>query len=83
MFGNFNGIDWRKSLGGLDDITTNGLSYMDMFLFFSLLQYLKNTVIKETNKKLISDNKTILTFGKFLRWIGLWFLMATVSGYSW
>ena len=69
-------------LVGLDNIATNGISYMDMFLFFSPLQFLKDIVIKETNKKLTSDNKTILTFGEFLRWIGLWFLMASISGYS-
>ena len=35
--------------------------------------YMKEVVLPETNKKL----SPTLSYGEFLRWLGLWFLMAT------
>ncbi len=41
-----------------------------------------DTIIQETSNALVAEKLSPLTEGKFLQFIGLWFLMATVSGFS-
>ena len=46
--------------------------------------FFKNFVVKiiipQTNLNLQHDKHRPTTYGEFLRWIGLWFLMATING---
>ena len=45
-------------------------------LFFK--SYLQDVIIPKTNDAMTLHKK--LTYGEFLRWLGLWFLMATIIG---
>ena len=45
-------------------------------LFFK--SYLQDVIIPKTNNAMSLCEK--LTYGEFLRWLGLWFLMATIIG---
>ena len=54
-------------------------SILEWFLRFLPRQYVQDVLIPETNKSL-EDTDMPLTFGEFLRWLGLWLLMSTVSG---
>lgn len=49
---------------------------MSIFLVMLPLDFLTNTVLTETNKRL----RTPMTLGEFLRFIGLWLVMATTEG---
>jgi len=81
----FSGIDYRKAAGFFkskpqmkdctqDDLYTKPILWY--FLFF-LGWPILHLVIKCTNKKL-GDKPT--NKGEFLRFLGLWFLMSTISG---
>ena len=54
-------------------------SILEWFLRFLPRQYVQDVLIPETNKSL-EDTDMPLTFGEFLRWLGLWLLMSTISG---
>ena len=55
-------------------------SILEWFLRFLPRQYVQDVLIPETNKSL-EDTDVPLTFGEFLRWLGLWLLMSTsISG---
>ena len=84
----WNGIDYRKSnnhyemsaqMKGNVGGEICDFSILDWFLRFLPRQYIANVLIPETNKSL-EDTDMPLTFGEFLRWLGLWFLMSTISG---
>ena len=42
--------------------------------------FVTGTIIPEMNKKLVQDKHHPVSYGEFLCWIGLWFLMATING---
>ena len=69
----------NPSLRGVSEETIGALSYASMFLICLPVSYIKETVLEETNKNLEGEP---LTWGEFLRWLGLWFFMATLSGFS-
>jgi len=54
------------------------LDLLDYFEAFIPKEYIQETLLPATNKML--GEKAHLTYGEFLRWIGLWFLMATTEG---
>ena len=69
----------NPSLKGVTEETVGGITYLKMFLIALPVTYLKETVINETNKNLEGDP---LTWGEFLRWLGLWLFMSTVAGFG-
>ena len=62
------------------------LSEMDdllqMYLIMLPRKFFEDVVIPQTNVHLLSLSQKPVTFGEFLRWIGIWFYMATCKGYS-
>ena len=67
------------SLRGVSEETIGGMNYLTMFLLCLPVTFLKEVVVEKTNEKIQGEQ---LTFGEFLRWIGLWLFMATTSGFS-
>ena len=50
---------------------------IEMFFFKN---FVIDIIIPQTNLNLQHDKHRPTTYGEFLRWIGLWFLMATING---
>ena len=48
-----------------------------MFFKFFPKQYIEKVILLETNKNLEEP----MTLGEFLRWIGIWLFLSTVSGF--
>ena len=42
--------------------------------------FIREVVIPQMNKNM-SEGEQVLTYGEFLVWIGLWFMMATIQGF--
>ena len=49
----------------------------EMFFFTS---FVKEVIIVETNKRLANLGQRSMSYGEFLRWIGVWLLMSTIHG---
>ena len=54
-------------------------SYIDYFVYFIPSAYIKEILLPETNKR---DGGEDITWGEFLVYIGLWFLMASINSGS-
>ena len=64
---------------GEDVCDSNTASYMDYMIYFLPRAYIMDVLLEETNA--IDEEIDDITWGEFLVYIGLWFLMATtVSG---
>ena len=50
------------------------------FEIFFFKPFIMGTIIPQTNKCLQEDRHHPLTYGEFLHWLSLWFLMATING---
>ena len=50
---------------------------LQLFQLLFVKDFITNVILVETNKKL-SENP--VEYGEFLKWIGLWLLMATIQG---
>ena len=75
----FDGFCHRQTKGITNQtasLKTKSYDIIDLFESLFPIEYLKETIIPETNKVL--SNPT--SYGEILRWIGLWYLMATTSG---
>ena len=57
-------------------------SILEWFLRFLPRQYIQVVLIPETNKS-FEDTDMPLTFGEFLRWLGLWLLASNVNQHIW
>ena len=86
-----NGIDEREKVGvennepkimhGMDEIAWGNISFLSMFkLFFPYC--LCDIVIQATNKSLQAVDEKPISHSEFLRWIGLWLYMSTLSGFT-
>ena len=67
------------TLRGVSEETIGGMNYITMFLLCLPITFIEEVVVEQTNKKIQGEG---LTFGEFLRWVGLWLFMATTSGFS-
>ena len=85
---NWNGMCPRKMNGcrnmmpclkGVEETMIENISLLMMFLLMIPKKYFEEVILVETNK-VINGEK--LTFGEFLRWIGIWFFLSTLSGFS-
>ena len=83
----WSGIDHRKllnianvrtAIAGVNHESMENVSFIGMFSLMFPKSYI-NTIINETNKKLEDDQ---MNMGEFLRWIGVWLLLSTLSGYK-
>ena len=51
-----------------------------LFEMFFFKQFIVATIIPQTNIQLEQQRNRPTSYGEFLRWLGLWFLMATIKG---
>lgn len=88
----WDGIDEREKgnfikhmphlLHGLDEIPTHPSNRTILHLFLSLFpkQYLQEDILMATNKNLdVGEMK--ISFGELLRFLGIWFFLATTAGF--
>ena len=47
---------------------------------FFFKPFIVEVIIPETNKHMKAEKHRPVTYGEFRRWLGLWFLMATITG---
>jgi len=85
----WSGIDQRRTTTSSDqqagfhnEWSPKGKSWLDIFLHLFPLVWMKNVLLKKTSDALKDDGQDELTFGELLRYIGLWLLMATCSGWT-
>jgi hypothetical protein len=88
----WDGIDHRQRMNVLDVSPTfnhglleqsNHLSnsaLVSMFIRFFPSSYLENVILKATNEDI--GDEPLVTFGELLRFIGIWFFLATTSGHG-
>ena len=50
---------------------------METFELLFMKDYLKDVIVSNINKTIEGPR---VTYGEYLRWLGLWFLMSTVIG---
>ena len=82
-----NGICYRKSAGMSDtkpSLPNIGRdsgepSLVNMFDMFFPKMFVINTILAQMNKEI---QGAAVQYGEFLRWLGLWFLLATIQGPS-
>ena len=53
-------------------------SHLQLFEGYFFTSFIKDVIISQTNKNLVEQSNNQLTYGEFLCWLGLWFLMATM-----
>ena len=53
------------------------------FSRFFFKQFIVATIIPQTNIQLEQQRNRPTSYGEFLHWLGLWFLMATINGPDW
>ena len=51
-----------------------------LFEMFFFKQYVEGIIIPQTNIHLQKEKHCPISYGEFLHWLGLWFLMATING---
>jgi hypothetical protein len=74
--------DHPPKLVGLSDTEASTQTIYSLFLMLFPLEYLKNVLIGELNKNLERQSEHPCCFGEFLRFLGIWFYMATFKGFT-
>jgi len=83
----WSGLDERKNMGaqnvrpsivGLSSNSMACMSYVGMFFMFFPRAFIENVMIGGINKRIENH----VTLGEFLRWLGIWLLLATMNGFS-
>ena len=77
------GSCYRKLSGGRD--TNASINFptgvrptmLQLFEMFFMKNFVMTVLVPEINKKIVGD---AVSYGEFLRWIGLWLMMATIQG---
>ena len=71
-----NATPMLKSLNTSDEM--NNPTNLQLFEALFFKSFIQSTIIPKTNENLGGKGK--VTYGEFLHWLGLWFLMGTVIG---
>jgi hypothetical protein len=83
------GIDHRKWANGqamkarincLSGIALQGATLLTMLLLFLPWKFIEDVILVQTNNKILGST---VTFEEFLRFLGLWLYMSTLSGFWW
>ena len=82
----WDGIDHRRNLEFEEPSfksgwTPIGKSYLDVFLHVICMNWLTDQLLAATNAALETENHAWITFGEFVRYLGLRLLMASCSGW--
>ena len=56
---------------------TEMMTRLQLFELFFIIDYIKQVILVHINKNI---NGETVTYGEFLRWLGIWFLIASVVG---
>ena len=70
----------RKNKARLNFNTDVNPTIEQLFEMFFFKPFIVEVIIPETNKRMKAEKHRPVTYGEFLRWLGLWFLMATFTG---
>jgi hypothetical protein len=85
----WDGIDYRKQANGqctkahinfLSGIVLEGATMLTMFLLFFPRRFMEDVILVQTNNNLKGGGAPV-TFGEFLRFLGLWLYMSTLKGF--
>ena len=71
-----NATPMLKSLNTNDEV--NNPTNLQLFEALFFKSFIQSTIIPKTNDNLGGKGK--VTYGEFLHWLGLWFLMGTIVG---
>ena len=89
----WDGIDHRKKgdyfdhqprlAHGLDDEAdlSSHRAYLRLFFTFFPKRYLEETILVQINEEIEKESERKVTFGELLRFIGVWFFLATIAGH--
>jgi hypothetical protein len=67
---------------GCNDVNLKNMTMLNMFLFFFPSQFLHDVLLLQLNKSLQEQKEHACGIGEFIRFIGLWFYMATFKGFN-
>ena len=70
----------RKHKARLSFNTDVNPTIEQLFEMFFFKDFILKVILPETNKCIQEDKHRPMTYGEFLCWLGLWFLMATITG---
>ena len=70
----------RKTKARLNFNTYVNPTIKQLFEMFFFKPFIIEVIIPETNKHMKEDKHRPVTYVEFLCWLGLWFLMATITG---
>ena len=70
----------RKNKARINFNTDVSPTIEQLFEMFFFKPFILEVIIPETNKLMKEDKHQAVTYGEFLHWLGLWFLMATITG---
>ena len=73
----------RKHKARLSFNTDVNPTIEQLFEMFFFKDFILKVILPEINKRIQEDKHRPVTYGEFLRWLGLWFLMATITGPDW
>ena len=71
----------KASMKGKTEPEIKSMTFLSMFLYWFPIDYLMEVLLVQTNERLEKVGRR-LTLGELLRWIGLWYYMATFKGYN-
>ena len=69
----------RKNKARLNFNTDVNPTIEQLFEMFFFKPFIIEVIIPETNKRMKEDKHRAMTYGEFLCWLGLWFLMTTIT----
>ena len=74
----------RPKMSGVEENILNAFDddVSSLFLLMLPRRFFEEVVLPQTNANLLKASQRPVTFGELLRWIGIWFYMATCKGYS-
>ena len=70
----------RKNKARINFNTDVNPTIKQLFEMFFFKPFILEVILPETNKRVKEDKHRAVTYGEFLCWLGLWFLMATITG---
>ena len=71
----------KPKLIGITNDRMESLAFIEAFLFF-FPKTLWDIIVDATNSNLQNEDVNPIDFGEFLKFVGLWLFMATISGCS-
>jgi Transposase IS4 len=75
-------VDHPPKLIGLSETEAKCMTYFSLFLWFFPLDFLHEVLLKKLNENLEREKERIIGLGEILRYIGIWFYMATFAGFT-